>query len=212
MLFEAVKIATASVCLHGRSERQEIPHQLEIEQLANAARQNIHLCRQLLRLRRPAALSVANIHYCFNAALSLELHQVLHIEEVVEDLEHISFTTSLLDADQGSNKELAQDCSKVLADLRSMMDRFRKTHSHLSMDRGSSYSDSGSANADQSASKALVYSNLSAVSEVLHSQATLATRQQLGSNDTSPQLPAERNSAYTDLLSWLQNDSMQPGP
>ena len=208
LLFEAVKTATASICLHGRSVRLELPYRLEIECSASAARENIHLCRQVLRLRQPATLAFTNIHYSFNAALTLELHQVLLEEDLSQDREYISFTASLLDADEGSNREFAKDCAKVLSDLACIMDKLRNTHFRRPVDPNGSFNDTLSTASDH-APLPLAQSNLAAGWNVVPSNAPPII---LPFGGESHPLPQERESAYTELLSWLQNDSLQPSP
>ena len=119
LLLEAVKTAIASAGFRGWAQRLDMPHRLEIEQSAKASRQNVHLCRQVLRLRQPATLSITNIHNSFNAALSLELYQILLTEDLTQDREDIAFTTALLRVNRENHcyAELSQEHTLAISIL-----------------------------------------------------------------------------------------------
>jgi hypothetical protein len=201
LLFEAVKSATTSRYLRGRFFKLELPHQDKIHESAIAARQNIRICQQVMRLRHPATLSVSTIHYCFNAALSLELHSILSVDEPPTDRERISLTQSILDADQGSNAEFANDCAKVLADLVSIMKKLRSGPFQHQDEVSSLQMTVTTLPQDMQSNSGwtMVPSQIRRPS---------LPEQEPGDTDCS-HLQDERDSAYAELVSWLQHDSLQ---
>jgi hypothetical protein len=201
LLFEAVKSATASRCLRGRLCKLEFPNQAKIHESAVAARQNIRICQQVMRLRHPATLSVSTIHYCFNAALTLELHSILSTDEHPTDRERISLTQSVLDADQGSNAEFANDCAKVLADLVSIMEKLRSGPFQQQNDVSSLQMIGSTLPQDMQSNSGWT---------IVTSQTPRPglSEQEAGDTDSS-HLQEERDSAYAELVSWLQHDSLQ---
>jgi hypothetical protein len=205
LLFEAVKTATASICLHGQPRQFNMLHRHELDECAVAARQNIHLCRQTLQLRQPTTLSVSYIHYSFNAALSLELHRILVNEEVAADREQVAFVASILDAEEGGNRDYSKDCAKVLVELVSIIDRFRSPNFQIP-DLASDE------HAGRTAVQQVFSRNEMGTLEAwnaLSSDAPTTKALERTLNGTSHPLPHERESAYTQLLSWLQQDNLQ---
>lgn len=199
-LFDAVKIVTASVCLKTTSY-SDYPHKVEIERATAASRQTISLAKQLGQTREQSTLSHTTIHHVFNAALVLELRQIMSSTELTDDRDQISYITSLLDIQDGSNKPFAKDCSGVLADLACIMRKLRKTGFNFERDRDNA----GFGQAD-------------AGSMVSHSTwdrdptAHLPSRLLQGQPEVLQQVePNERALAFNELASWLPpNTSHRP--
>lgn len=189
-----------------------MPHELELDQSANASRQNIHLCRQVFRLRQPALLSVTNIHNSFNAALSLELHQVLQSETHDEDREQIAFIIALLSADEGSNRDFARDCAKVLADLVAIMDKLRRTDVHIPSHSSTDFETTPSTTSDHNTPAPLLQSDESAEWAVLPSNSRHRTQPELRGHVSPHPLSHQRELAYTGTVSWLRHESLQRSP
>lgn len=188
-----------------------MPHKLELDKSANASRQNIHLCRQVFRLRQPALLSVTNIHNSFNAALSLELHQVLQSESLDEDQEQIAFIIALLSADEGSNRDFARDCAKVLADLVAIMDKLRRTDVHNPSHSRADF-ETPSTTSDHDTPAPLLQSDESAEWAVLPSSSRHGTQPEPRGHVCPHPLSHQRELAYTGTVSWLRHESLQRSP
>lgn len=121
-LFQSVKNVTANLCLHGRRD-VDFLHREEIELAIVAARQTISILRQLGHLQKQGNVVHTVIHHAFNAALALELYQILGFENSAADREAIAFVTSLLRKQLGSNKPFSSDCAGVLSDFACMIGR-----------------------------------------------------------------------------------------
>ncbi len=170
------------------------------------------MCKQVIQLRQPATLSISNIHYCFNAALSLELNRVLVVDDVSADLEEIAFTASLLNSEQGSNVEFAQDCAKVLTDLACLMDKLRSSSLHATGTAPGEQASNTSAAVDSIEGLDLGSSHPIPFWGMLPSSSPAEDERNQDANSLSRALPQERETAYVELLSWLQTDNQRQDP
>lgn len=136
----------------------------------------------------------------------------MQYEDALADRDQIAFTTSLLGADQGSNREFARDCAKVLADLVSIMDRLRKAPP-----QDTSNHSAGGLPVQEPTVPRLQSPILNSHSPPATAWNTLpgdpssprTTEQAAASGMTSTLLPQERDAAYGELLAWLQHDTLQ---
>lgn len=208
-----VKTVTADMLLNARASGHRIPHKDELDLCADSARRNVHLWHRLLNLPRPARLSVSTVHYLFNAALALQLYQLLVEDTAKGDFDAISFVVSVLDVDQSSNKAYAKDCAQVLADFSSLMDRLRRVDLSKTASRGGNIRSAGQGLPSHS-SVVLSPSDESRTpyaESYRHSQASPGSTHE-GTNFTpingSVSSPYDRR-AYDEMLSWLEADSLQ---
>lgn len=194
--------------LDGRTNDHDLLYQMELDLCAEVARRNVHLWNSLVNLPRPARLSHTSIHYLFNAALTLQLNQILVEEQARVDSEEVAFVISVLDADESTNREYARDCSNVLTDLSSLMGRLRKVDllkpgtGEISQGRVHSFTPS-----------------ISTPSEDPQTTSVIDSLNQDGQSHGSVdgQRPAQgpsstvesRETAYHELLSWLRADELQ---
>ena len=211
-MFIGVKKATADMLLNGRTTGYEISHKSELDLCASAARHNVHLWHRLRNLRRPARLSHSSVHYLFNAALALQLYQILVESQARDDYEEVSFVISELGADESSNREYAKDCANVLADLSLLMGRLRRVDLSKSVPRGEIVRSSGhglnshssiiSSPSDGTGTASLPESHH-------HFPGSQAASDELQSGRPSSSPFDHREIAYNELLSWLETDNLQ---
>lgn len=214
LLFIAVKKVTADRLLNGRASNHDISYQSELDLSADVARRNVHLWHSLLKLPRPARLSHTSIHYLFNAALTLQLYQILVESQAQGDYEEVGFVIAVLDADESTNREYAKDCSNVLTDLSSLMERLRRVDLSKAADRGAISGGNGVALQPLALAPAM-----SSPSEGTGTtSATDSLNQYANSRETNDDLRPDqttsptfdsRGTAYHELLSWLRTDELQ---
>lgn len=197
--------------LDGRINDHDLLYQMELDLCAEVARRNVHLWNSLVNLPRPARLSHTSIHYLFNAALTLQLNQILVEDQARVDSEEVAFVICVLDTDESTNREYARDCSNVLTDLSSLMGRLRKVDL-LKPDAGELSSGNGVAlhpftpsistpNEDPKATSATDSLNKDG-----HSHGSVdGQRPAQGPSSTVE----SRETAYHELLSWLRTDELQ---
>ena len=209
-----VKKVTADMLLNARTTDHQISHSSELDLCAAAARRNIHIWPRFFVVHRPARLSVSSVHYLFNAALALQLYQLLAGAEAQDDLDAISFVISVLDVDEGSNKAYAKDCAQVLADFRSLMNRLSNLDLST-MARGGNLRGLLQGLPSHSAvvlSPSNGSSSTGYAASYRHSQTSPGSGQdaldatRLNGSASSP--PYGRW-AYNELLSWLEGDNLQ---
>jgi hypothetical protein len=121
-LFDAVRTVT----IFSRGNDADILHSEEIEIAIAAARQTIWLVKNLPQLEVQKNMVHAIIHYVFNAALALELYQIVSRTPSAADRNDFSLVIALLSKQQGSNKPFATDCATVLSDLSCMIGKLRE--------------------------------------------------------------------------------------
>ena len=214
LLFINVKTVTADMLLNARTSGHQVSHPPELNLCADAARRNVHIWHRLLSQQHAARLSVTSVHYLFNAALALQLYQLLVDSEAQEDYDTISFVISVLDVDQGSNKAYAKDCSQVLADFGSLMNRLRNVDLSKTISKGGTLRANGQGlpshsavvlspiNGGPSATYAESYRHLQASPGSAHAEINA------GHSNGSAGSPYDRR-AYNELLSWLEADNLQ---
>lgn len=214
LLFINVKTVTADMLLNARASGHQISHKTELDLCVEAARRNIHLWHRLLSLPRPARLSVSSVHYLFNAALALQLYQLLADTEAPEDYDAISFVISVLDVDESSNKAYAKDCAQVLADFSSLMTRLRSVDLAKTASRGGNLRGGGQGLPSHSAivlSPSNGSGSTTYADSYRHSQASPGSAQDeldTARLNGSASSPYDRR-AYNELLSWLETDNLQ---
>jgi hypothetical protein len=211
-LFIAVKKVTADMLLNGQATNHEISYQTELDLCAKVARRNVHLWHSLLELPRPARLSHTSIHYLFNAALTLQLYQILVESQAQGDYEEVGFVISVLNADESTNKEYAKDCSNVLTDLSSLMGRLRNVDLSKAAARGDMSRGNGVAlhpftpaisSPSEGTGTTSATDSLNQYGHSHENNADLRPVQTVGSSFDS------RETAYHELLSWLRTDELQ---
>ncbi|ETN37454.1 uncharacterized protein HMPREF1541_08445 [Cyphellophora europaea CBS 101466] len=199
-LFDSVKRATANLCLRGRRDDTESAHHNEIDLAVAAARQTIVILRHLVEIRKPNNLVHTSIHHIFNAALTLELYQILCVSDHTPDRESIHYIISLLEIQNGSNKPFAKDCAGVLSDLASMMVKLRSSGGqlqHLARYKAAHEEESlpvGGA------------SHWHGPSTWAHNSVELLPSRLPGTSETSPTAminSEDRQNAYDEIVSWL---------
>jgi hypothetical protein len=212
LLFIAVKKETADVLINGRAKNHEISYQTELDLCAEVAKRNVHLWNSLLNLPRPARLSHTSIHYLFNAALTLQLYQILVEGQAQVDYEEVGFVISVLDADESTNREYARDCSNVLRDLGSLMGRLR------SVDVSKAATD-GQVSRGKAVTLHPFTPGMSSPSEDTGTTSAAGSLKQyddsheitddLRSAHVASSKVESRENAYHELLSWLHTDELQ---
>lgn len=200
-LFDSVKNVTANICLRGHHD-VDFLHREEIELAIAAARQTIDLIRQLGQVQKQSNLAHTSVHYAFNAALALELHQILSNTDLTADRRDITYATSLFKLQVGSNKPFANDCAGVLSDLACMVGKLREIrHSPHDLQYLSDIS-LGSVHEE-------VIQSLRARSTLdrgLTDELTPRLPDASQITNTSPPQLQIRQTAYNELVSWLQGD------
>ncbi|OQV01146.1 Fungal specific transcription factor domain-containing protein isoform 2 [Cladophialophora immunda] len=207
LLFINVKRVTADMLLNGRTTGHEISHKTELDLCADAARRNVHLWHRLLNLQRPARLSVSSVHYLFNAALALQLYQLLGHNEAQEDYEEVGFVISILEVDQSSNKEYATDCARVLTDFNSLMARLQNVDLSRTASRIENVRDRAHGLPSNSS---IILSPNGETSPTSYTESHHQYRSE--STDGSAErtdLPSYDHRTYHELLSWLERDNLQ---
>ncbi len=214
LLFINVKTATADMLLNARASGHQVAHQPELHLCADAARRNVHVWHRLFGQQHTARLSVSSVHYLFNAALALQLYRLLVDGETQDDYDAISFVISVLDVDQGSNKAYAKDCSQVLADFGSLMNRLRTVDLSKTASKGGTLRANGQGLPSHSA---VVLSPSSGTP--LANYAESYRHLQASPGSVHAEMDAERSNgsavspydrrAYNELLSWLEADNLQ---
>ncbi|KAJ2895966.1 hypothetical protein MKZ38_006013 [Zalerion maritima] len=107
------------------------PHALYFQRLVVAARTNLSLARHLSTLSPTQKLLQPELHHVFNAAVVLLLHQlVTHI--MASDTADINFAIGAFDREARAQSNYGIDCSKVLCDLSSFVNRIRQLPSQAS--------------------------------------------------------------------------------
>lgn len=200
-LFDAVKNVTANICLRGH-HNAEVLHREEIELAIAASRQTIDIIRQLGQFQKQSNLVHTTVHYAFNAALALELHQILSTTDLTADRGDIIYATSLLKLQVGSNKPFGNDCAGVLSDLACMVGKLREI-------RHSPHHLPHLGDISSSAVHEEVIQSLDASSTLDRGLTDGLTHRLPGASEitnTSPPQLHIRQTAYNELVSWLQAD------
>ncbi|KIW94579.1 uncharacterized protein Z519_04555 [Cladophialophora bantiana CBS 173.52] len=207
LLFINVKRFTADMLLNRRTTGLEISHKAELDLCADAARRNIRLWHRLLNLQRPARLSVSSVHYLFNAALTLQLYQLLAHSEAQEDYEEVGFVISILDVDQSSNKEYAADCARVLTDFNSLMARLKIVDLSRTGPRGENVRDRVHGLPSDSS---IILSLDGERSPTRYAEFQRQYRADfIEANAERTSLPLYDHRTYNELISWLESDNLQ---
>jgi len=198
--------------LNGRVASHDISHKSELDLCANAARQNVHLWHHLRNFQRPATLSHSNVHYLFNASLALQLYQILVESQAQDDYDEVRFVISELRRDESSNREYARDCANVLTDLSMLMARLRRADLSKTASRGEFVGSSGHGlNSHSSIISSPSDGTGTASLPESHHQfpRSQATSDELLSGRPSGSPFDYRETAYNELLSWLETDYLQ---
>ena len=195
--------------LNGRAHNHDISYQSELDLSAEVARRNVHLWHSLLKLPRPAKLSHTSIHYLFNAALTLQLHQILVESQAQGDYEEVGFVIAALDADESTNKEYAKDCSNVLTDLSSLMGRLRRLDLSKAVSRGNGVALHPLALAPATSSPSDGTGSASATDSLNQDAHSRETNEGLRPDQTTGSSLDSRENAYHELISWLRTDELQ---
>ncbi|KIV99698.1 uncharacterized protein PV09_08631 [Verruconis gallopava] len=115
--FVAVKKAVADRFINGRFDIQSHPYLSKILECSSAAKRNLALGRVLSRLDRFHHLMHISLHNIFNAAVILQLGQLLFESEDASDASGISFAIAAFENEANNGNMYAADCAKVLLDL-----------------------------------------------------------------------------------------------
>lgn len=121
--FVAVKKAVADRYINGKSDVQSHPHLLKFIECSAAARRNLDLGQRLSTLGRFPRLLHAGLHYVFNAAVVLQLHQLLFGTREQTDEAGIQFAIAAFENEARNGNVYADDCTRVLQDLNSLVQR-----------------------------------------------------------------------------------------
>ncbi|OAP55132.1 hypothetical protein AYL99_10832 [Fonsecaea erecta] len=206
LLFINVKRVTADMLLNGRTTGHEITHKTELDLCADAARTNVRLWHRLLNLQRPARLSASSVHYLFNAALALQLYQLLGHGEA-QDYEDVGFVISILDMDHSSNKEYAADCAGVLTDFNSLTAKLRNVDLLRAVSRTENVRERPHGLPSNSS---IILSPNSETSQTSYTESHNQYRSDSSELKVDrPDLPPYNHQTYNELLSWLQSDTLQ---
>lgn len=200
-LFDSVKNVTANICLRGH-QNADFLHREEIELAIAAARQTIDIIRQLGQVQKQSNLVHTTVHYAFNAALALELHQILSTMDLTADSRDITYTLSLFKLQVGSNKPFANDCAGVLSDLACMVGELREI-------RHSPHHLPHLGDISSNTLHEEVIRSLGASSTLDRGLTDGLTPRLPGASqirNTSPPQLQSRQTAYNELVSWLQAD------
>ena len=107
------------------------PQIARIRQCSDAARRNLRLGRWLLEISPAHKLLLPELHYIFNAAIILMLHQIVFVNLRTHDVSEIEFAVEAFTHEAESGAAYAQVCAGVLKDLSALVQRLRS----LSFDR-----------------------------------------------------------------------------
>jgi hypothetical protein len=116
--------------INGRFDIQSHPHLSKIHECTAAARRNLNLGHHISRLGRFPKLLHAGLHNVFNAAVILQMHQLLvDSPQDNTDEQGISFAISAFESEARSGNIYAEDCTRVLLDLNMLVRKLRTENS-----------------------------------------------------------------------------------
>ena len=116
------------------------PQIARIRQCSDAARRNLRLGRWLLEISPAHKLLLPELHYIFNAAIILMLHQIVFVNLRTHDVSEIEFAIEAFAHEAESGAAYAQVCAGVLKDLSVLVQRLRSlTFDRAAADRDASY-------------------------------------------------------------------------
>lgn len=135
LFFAAVKRSFAERVVTQRSSFESHPQAVHLMSCVAAARRNMHLARHLVTLNRRGKLLHAGLHFVFDAAVCLLLHELAADETTpTEDGPgdadastgaDVDFAIQKLQEDAGFGNRLARDSADTLQHLRSLLARLK---------------------------------------------------------------------------------------
>ncbi|KAK3901830.1 hypothetical protein C8A05DRAFT_34490 [Staphylotrichum tortipilum] len=125
-MLTAVWKAVGSILSDNRPFGIENNPQIEpIRACSDAARRNLRLGR-LMRLPTPRQkLLLPDLHYIFNAAIILMMHQMLFVNLRTQDLDDVVWAGEVFEMEAETGSEYGKDCAGVLRDLRYLAQQLR---------------------------------------------------------------------------------------
>jgi hypothetical protein len=107
------------------SNRKSHRQKKYIQACADAARENIKLARWVLKINPYGKLLQAGLHFVFNAAIILLLQDLGSLDVAPSDKGNVSFAISVFEEESKTGSNYAKDCTKVLQDLRFLVQRLQ---------------------------------------------------------------------------------------
>ncbi len=125
MLMAVWKAVASIVCIDQPFDIEAHPQIEPIRACSDAARRNLRLGR-LMRLHSPRQkLLLPDLHNIFNAAIILTMHQLVFVNLRTQDLDDIGWATDVFEGEAETGNEYAKDCSRVLRDLKYLVNQLR---------------------------------------------------------------------------------------
>lgn len=167
------------------------PQVARIRQCSDAARRNLRLGRWLLEISPAHKLLLPELHYIFNAAIILMLHQIVFVNLRTHDVSEIEFAIDAFAHEAESGAAYAQVCAGVLKDLIILVQRLRS----MTFDRAT-------------AGQEVSYSGAVAEQQPLHS--SLSCGPMMSGVEGQPDTPlVSGGDVFQVLDAWLRDDDVQ---
>jgi len=202
--FIAVKKAVADRYLNGRSDLQSHPHLQKIMECSAAARRNLNLGRYMSGLGHFPRLLHGGFHNVFNAAVVLQLHQLLYDMQDESDESDISFAIGAFQNEAKNGNIYAEDCTRVLLDLNLLVHKLRGQTLFNSQQLATSPHAASLPN--QTSPYSDVYATASDISTPRSFQWRPPTTSQAAALNSTIN---EQDPAYPELMTWLNGDDLQ---
>jgi hypothetical protein len=202
--FIAVKKAVADRYINGKFDVQSHPHLPKFLECSTAARRNLNLGQRLSMLGRFPRLLHAGLHHVFNAAVILQLHQLLFDTREPMDESGIQFAIAAFENEARNANMYADDCTRVLLDLNSLVQRLRSQN----LFNGQQPEISTAANTVPN--QGSPYSDIYTVASTMQSSQTNHWSMQHAIPNAPMQMTVdEQDPSYQELITWLRVDDLQ---
>jgi len=202
--FIAMKKAVADRYLNGRSDLQSHPHLQKIMECTAAARRNLNLGQYMAGLGRFPRLLHGGLHNVFNAAVILQLHQLLYDMQNESDESGISFAIGAFQNEAKNGSIYAEDCTTVLLDLNLLVHKLRSQT--LVNSQPLATSPHAASLPNQTSPYSDVYGTASDISTPRSFQWRTPSTSQAA---TFNSIINEQNPVYPELMTWLNGDDLQ---
>jgi hypothetical protein len=200
--FVAVKKAVADRYINGRFDLESHPHLTKMLECGAAARRNVSLGRHVSTLGRFPRLLHMGLHNVFNAAVILLLHQLLVEAPDETDELGISFAIAAFKSEARKGNIYADDCTRVLSDLRLLVQKLRSQIFFRSQQIASK------CHSTELQNEASQYAEIYPIAPT--APQTYEWREQNIEQTVPLQVPVgEQDPAYQELNSWLNVDDLQ---
>ena len=201
--FIAVKKAVADRFINGRFDLQSHPHIQKIVECSAAARRNLTLGQYMSGLGRFPRLLHGGLHNVFNAAVVLQLHQLLYDAQDKGDESGISFAIAAFENEARNGNMYAEDCTRVLRDLNLLVQKLR------SQTLFSGQQLATPPHAASLPSQASPYSEVYPIPSDIGTSRSFQWRPPNAGQTAALSSMNEQDPTYQELITWLDGDDLQ---